>query len=164
MTGHSAPTKVSERVSIYLLVLMRVIFLTLLLYLVFSIAAGLLMPGEVVGRYALVADDLDNCTALEQQLDSANVNNVRFGVEPADIAELPEGIAVTSCWLEIRGVSDSGVGDLAKPVYDTALELTDGPLTVEREYQPRFGEAETLIIWLLSVGLALVWVFASRRK
>jgi len=164
MANPDGSTKVSEQLSVYLLVLMRVVFLTLLLYLVFSIAAGLLMPGEVVGRYALVVNEPDSCADLEQSLDTANVNNVRFDVAPADIAQLPEGMAGTSCWLEIRGVPDSGVGDAAQPLYDAALGLANGPLTVERGYQPRFGEAETLIIWLLSIGLASAWVFASRGR
>jgi hypothetical protein len=164
MTSPDGSTKMSEQLSIYLLVLMRVVFLTLLLYLVFSIAAGLLMPGEVVGRYALVVNEPGDCADLEQPLNAANVNNVRFDISPADIAQLPEGMAGSSCWLEIRGVPDSGVGDAAQPLYDAALGLANGPLTVKRDYQPRFGEAETLVIWLLSIGLACAWVFASRGR
>jgi len=161
----NAKLGVTERLSIYLLVLMRVVFLTLLMYLVFSIAAGLLIPGDVVGRYALVVQNPETCASLEDQLAPANVNQVRFDVSPADLPELADGLSDASiCWLVIRGVPESGVGDAAQPLYDAALGLTEGPLTIERNYQPRFGDFETLVIWLASLLLAGIWVFASRKR
>ena len=165
MTDPNAKLGATERLSIYLLVLMRVVFLTLLMYLVFSIAAGLLIPGEVVGRYALVVQNPESCADLEDRLTPANVNNVRFDVIPADLPQLAEGLSgASTCWLAIRGVPDSGVGEAAQPLYDAALGMAEGPLTVEREYQPRFGAFETLAIWLVSLLLAGIWVFASRKR
>lgn len=165
MSNSNAKPGAAESVSIYLLVLMRVVFLTLLMYLVFSIAAGLLIPGDVVGRYALVVQNPDTCSDLEDRLTPANVNRVRFDVGPADLPQLTGGlINASTCWLAIRGVPDSGVGEAAQPLYDAALNMADGPLTVERDYQPRFGEFETLAIWLVSLLLAVIWVFASRKR
>jgi hypothetical protein len=164
MSEPDAGLGVGARLSIYLLVLMRVVFLTLLMYLLFSIAAGLMIPGDVVGRYALVAQNPESCSGLQQRLTPTNVNNVRFEVTPADLPELAEGLSgASTCWLVIRGVPDSGVGEAAQPLYDAALAMAEGPLTIEREYQPRFGEFETLAIWLISLLLAVIWVFASRK-
>ncbi len=165
MSDTNAKLGITERVSIYLLVLMRVVFLTLVMYLLLSIAAGLLIPGDVAGRYALVVQNPATCSSLEDRLTPSNVNNVRFSVTPADLPQLAEGISgASTCWLVIRGVPDSGVGDAAQPLYDAALAMAEGPLMVEREYQPRFGEFETLAIWMISLLLALIWVFASRKR
>ncbi|MFP4278279.1 MAG: hypothetical protein ACOC0Q_02190 [Wenzhouxiangella sp.] len=155
--------RLSERFSIYLLVMMRVVFITLLFYLLFSIAAGLLMPGEVVGRYTLVAEPGVSCSEFEERLEAFNVNNIRYRVVPADITELADEVADgTACWLEIRGVPDSGVGDAAAPLYEAATNMADGPLSIQRAYQPRFGQAETIAIWLLSILLAVLIVFLRR--
>ena len=165
MSDPNAKPGATERASIYLLVLMRVIFLTLVMYLLFSIAAGLLIPGDVVGRYALVVQNPETCSGLQDRLTPSNVNDVTFSVVPADLPQLAEGLSgASTCWLVIRGVPDSGVGDAAQPLYDAALGMAEGPLAVEREYEPRFGEFETLAIWMVSLLLALVWVFASRKR
>ncbi|NDY94157.1 hypothetical protein [Wenzhouxiangella limi] len=142
---------------------MKLTFYVLIFYLLFSIAAGLLIPGDVVGRYTLVTEQAASCSDLENRLESFNVNDVRYRVVPADITELADEVADgTACWLEIRGVPDSGVGDAAAPLYEAALRMTDGPLSIERAYQPRFGQAETVAIWLLSILLAVLIIFSRR--
>ncbi|MEE4639647.1 MAG: hypothetical protein V2J42_12995 [Wenzhouxiangella sp.] len=142
---------------------MKLTFYVLIFYMLFSIAAGLLMPGDTVGRYALVT--AATCSELEDELEAFNPNNVRYRVVSADAIEragqAEQGMA---CWLEIRGLPDSGVGDAATPLYDAALRMADGPLSVERAYQPRFGQAETRTIWLVSLLLAVLILFLRRPK
>lgn len=159
----AGPPSITERVSRHLLMAMKLTFYVLIFYLLFSIAAGLLIPGDVVGRYTLVTEQAASCSDLENRLESFNVNDVRYRVVPADITELADEVADgTACWLEIRGVPDSGVGDAAAPLYEAALRMADGPRSVERAYQPRFGQAETIVICLLSILLAVLILYSRR--
>lgn len=163
MRDPSASPGMTERVSRQLLMVMKLTFYVLIFYMLFSIAAGLLIPGELVGRYSLVT--AQGCSELESELEAFNPNNVRYRVVPADLTELAGQIEVdTACWLEIRGVADNGVGDAAVPLYEAALAMTEGPLSVERAYEPRFGQAETWTIWLVSFLLAVLILFVRRPK
>ncbi|GEM_PF-4439978 len=148
-----------------MVVVLRFVFFLLIFYLLLSIAAGLLMPGQKVGRYALVTDIGQTCQDLEERLRPFNVNGVDFRVVPAEMGEIDvelQGGAL--CWLEISGVPESGVGDAAAPLYDAALGKTTGPLSMERAYQPRYGQVETIAIWLLSFLLAAIVLAARLRK
>lgn len=159
-----APSTLTERLSRPLLVALRLLFFILIFYLLLSIAAGLLMPGQEVGRYALLTERGQSCKDLETRLADFNVNGVDYQVIPAEMAELAielEGGQL--CWLEIAGVSGSGVGAEAEPLYDAALNKTTGPLSMERSYHPRHGRVETIAVWLLSLLLAVV-VLAARMR
>ena len=159
------PPSMTERVSRHVLVLLRLLFFLLIFYLLFSIAAGLLMPGDVVGRYTVLTEPSESCEALETRLEEFNVNNVSYRVVPAELSELASEVNDGNlCWLEIRGVPERGVGDAAAPLYDAAMRKTDGPLDMDRAYQPRFGQVESLAIWLLSLLLALLVVFGRSRR
>jgi hypothetical protein len=163
MRDPTASPGMIERVSVHLLMVMKLTFYVLIFYMLFSIAAGLLIPGDIVGRYALVTTS--SCSDLEGELEAFNVNSVRYRVVSADAMELAGEVEQgTACWLEIRGLPDNGVGDSAAPLYDAALRLADGPLSVERAYQPRFGQAETWTIWLVSLLLAGLILFVNRPK
>lgn len=160
--NHSGLT---EAVSRPMVVVLRFVFFLLIFYLLLSIAAGLLMPGQEVGRYALVTEIGQNCEDLQERLQPFNVNGVDYRVIPAEMAEVEvelQGGAL--CWLEISGVPESGVGAAAAPLYDAAMNKTTGPLSMERAYQPRFGQVETIAIWLLSFLLAAIVLAFRLRK
>ncbi len=155
----------TESISRHLVVVLRVVFFFLIFYLLLSIAAGLLIPGEVVGRYTLLTETNESCADLEDRLQEFNVNEVRYRVVPAEVGELAGEIGDgTLCWLEIKGVPENWVGDAATPLYDAALRKANGPLAMERAYQPRFGQVESLAIWLLSLLLAVLVVFGRGRR
>ncbi len=165
MRNPSDPPATTQRVSHHLLMAMKLTFYVLIFYLLFSIAAGLLIPGDLVGRYTLLIDGAESCSDLDDSLQEFNVNGVDYRVVPADITELADEVGDrTACWLEIRGVAESGVGDAAAPLYEAALRMADGPVSMERAYQPRFGQTETWSIWLLSILLAVVIVVARRPR
>ena len=155
----------TEQVSRHVVVVLRFVFFLLIFYLLLSIGTGLLMPGDVVGRYTLLSQGEETCAELERRLEEFNVNGVSYRVVPADMSEMAEQAGEGSlCWLEIRGVPESGVGDAAAPLYDAALRKTEGPLDVQRAYQPRFGQVESIGVWLISVLLAAIVMFTRRRR
>lgn len=159
------PAGLTERISQPLVIGLRLLFFVLIFYLLLSIAAGLLIPGDELGRYALLTERDQTCEELEARLKAFNVNGVDYRVVPAEAAELAielEGGQL--CWLEIMGVSEAGVGDDAAPLYAAALGKTTGPLSMERAYQPRHGRIETIAIWLLSLLLAAIVLAARMRR
>ena len=159
------PPGKTEQISRYLVVVLRFVFFLLIFYLLLSIAAGLFMPGEVVGRYTLQTEQGETCAELESRLQDFNVNQVSYRVIPADITEPADGAGNGQlCWLEISGVPEQGVGSEATSLYEAALRKATGPLEVQRAYQPRFGQAESIAVWLISLLLAAVVMFARRRR
>jgi len=145
-------------------VLLRYLFFVLIFYFLLSVAAGLFMPGQEYGRYALLTEPLQSCAELERDLAPFNVNQVEFRIEPAAADEFAPADG-TMCWLELAGVSEDGVSPAAAPLYRAARERTAELLHEERFYQPRHGGRETQLIWLLSLVLgAIVLARRLRRK
>ncbi len=158
------PTR-TERISRQVMVILRFVFFLLIFYLLLSIAAGLLIPGDVVGRYTLMTERGESCSDLETRLQAFNVNQVRYRVVPGAIGELGDEVGNgTLCWLEIKGVPENGVGDAAAPLFEAAVRKADGPLDIQRTYQPRFGQVESIAVWLLSGLLALVISLRRSRQ
>lgn len=161
-------SSVVEALSRPAVVLLRYLFFVLIFYLLFSIAAGLLLPGQEFGRYALLTEPMQSCDDLQRDLTRYNVNQVEFRIEPAGADAFPAAAADGQvCWLELAGVSEAtGVSAAAAPVYRAAREQTRELLREEEPfYEPRYGGRETLTIWLLSFLLgAVVLVLRMRRK
>lgn len=148
-------------------VLLRYLFFVLIFYLLLSIAAGLLLPGQEYGRYAFLTAPMQSCDDLRRELTRYNVNQVEFRIEPAAAEEFPEAAADGEvCWLELAGVSEAtGVSEAAAPVYLAARDQTRDLLREDEIfYQPRYGGRETLTIWLLSFLLGAVVLFLRMRR
>lgn len=161
----ASPPGLTERISRPVVVALRFAFFLLIFYLLLSIAAGLLIPGQELGRYALVTEPGQSCRDLERALQEFNLNQVDYRVVPAEMAELAgEFEDGNLCWLEIAGIPAEGVGDAATPLYDAALEKTAGTVSMERAYEPRYGRVESIAIWLVSILLALVVIARPRKK
>lgn len=144
-------------------VLLRLVFFVLIFYLLLSVAAGLLMPGQEYGRYTVQTEPAQGCADLERDLHAFNTNQVDFRVTP-----LVDSDAVVDghrCRLELAGVSEAGVSAAAAPVYEAARAQSLELRYDESIYQPRHGVRETQVIWLLSVLLgAVVLVLRPRRS
>lgn len=154
-----------EKISQPMVLVLRYLFFVLAFFLLLSIVAGVFMPGQEFGRYAVSLDVGQSCAALERDLAPFNVNEVSFSVrdaEPGDFADLPPGSTV--CWLEIAGVSEAGVSPEAAPLDRAARERVSAVLLEEHFYVPRHGQAETRFIWLLSLLLAALALGARLRK
>lgn len=165
MHPNPPPPSLTETISRPLVVVLRFVFFLLIFYLLLSIAAGLLMPGQEVGRHALITESGQTCQDLEERLRAFNVNQVDYRVVPGEMGDMfaeLEGGAL--CWLEITGAAESSVGGAAAPLYAAALDQTTGPLGMERAYQPRYGRVESIAIWLLSLLLAASVLAARMRR
>ncbi|MGY6555482.1 MAG: hypothetical protein ACXIUM_13285 [Wenzhouxiangella sp.] len=144
---------------------MRYLFFVLVFFLLLSIVAGLFMPGKEFGRYAVALNVGQSCEALERELLPFNVNQVSFGVREADADDFDGApVSVPVCWLEIAGVSEAGMSAEAAPVHAAALERVTAVLQEDRFYLPRYGQAETRLVWLLSLLLAALALGARLRK
>lgn len=154
-----------EKISQPMVLVLRYLFFVLAFFLLLSIVAGVFMPGQEFGRYAVTLDAGQSCQALQRDLAPFNVNEVSFAVREAETGEfedVPVGSAV--CWLEIAGVSEAGVSPEAAPLYGAARERVSAVLLEERVYVPRYGQAEPRFIWLLSLLLAAMALGARLRK
>lgn len=157
-------SSIVEALSRPAVVLLRYLFFVLIFYFLLSVAAGLFMPGQEYGRYALLTEPLQSCADLERDLAPFNLNQVEFRVSPAAAQDFPQVSADgTVCWLELAGVSEDGVSPAAAPVYRAARDQTTELLQEERFYQPRYGSRETGLIWLLSLLLGAI-VLAARLR
>ncbi len=155
-----------EKLSQPAVILLRYLFFVLIFFLLFSILAGLFLPGKEYGRFAFLTEALQTCEDLERDLAPYNVNAVEYRVEPAAGEEFPDAVnGGQVCWLELAGVSETeGVSADSAPVYSAARDLTEELLAEEEPfYVPRYGRQETMTIWLLSFLLGAVVLFLRMR-
>lgn len=154
-----------ETVSRPMVLVLRYLFFVLIFFLLLSIAAGLLMPGQEIGRYGVLLEPLQTCAEFERDLAPFNVNQVDLRVRQAEPGEFERAVAGGMlCWMDIAGVSEAEVSAEAAPVHLAARESVADILTEEYFYEPRHGRRETQWIWLLSLLLGAVFLGARLRR
>ncbi len=144
--------------------LLRVVLLVMLLTIALNMLVERVWPPHMTERFLVMVAEPHTCQDLRARLERHNPDGVNFRIElPA--FDRNGAQAADQCWLEIDGIAGRiDLGEQARPVYRAAEEMSDSIMSINQRIEPRFGEVQPLIVFLVSLLIATLLVIHHRNR
>ena len=144
--------------------LLRVVFLLIILTIALNMLLAQVWPPHMTERFLVMMDEPHTCNDLRSLLERRNPEGVNFRIELPPYARNGTQ-SVDHCWLEIDGVAGQiDLGEQARPVLQAARDLSDRMDSIHRRTEPRLGDAQPLIVFLISLLIATLLVIHHRHR
>lgn len=163
MSSRDAPGKLEAPYGLFGL-LLRVVLLLIVLTTALNMLVARVWPPFMTERFAVELAEPNTCQDLRSRLERHNTEGVSFRVElpSADRNGADPGPV---CWLEVDGYAGGvGVGAQARPVLSAAEDYSRRMSTISQRVEPRLGEVQPLITFLLALLIATLLVIHHRHR
>ena len=144
--------------------LLRVVLLVMLLTIALNMLLERVWPPHMTERFLVMMSEPHSCRDLQPWLEQHNTGGVNFRIQlPTRNGNAAGG--AESCWLEIDGITGQhDLGEQARPVYRAAEAMSERIESVNQRIEPRFGEVQPLIVFLVSLLIATILVIHHRNR
>lgn len=163
MSSRVAPGKLEAPYGLFGL-LWRVVLLLVLLTTAMNMLIARVWPPYMTEQFSVELAEPRTCQDLRTWLDRHNTEGVSFRVErpPVDRNGSDPGHL---CWLQVDGfVGAMGLDATARPVLMAAEDYSERMTSIDQHVEPRLGEVQPLITFLLSLLIATLLVIHHRHR
>ncbi len=144
--------------------LLRVVLLLLLLTTALNMLVVRVWPPYMTERFLVILAEPHDCQDFRASLERYNLGRLNFRVQVPPTGQSGSTPA-DHCWLEVDGVSGRvDLGEQARPVIQAAQEFSESMRSISQRIEPRFGEVQPLIIFLILLLISTLLVIHHRHR